>query len=454
MDREKNDQESQSPTGNNIPGFVPPVYQQQQPYFFNTYGAFAIPVVYPISNNPVTMPYNAAVMSGSQVLPPPLKTLPGGIPPWRNPQKHSGRVTMQLPTPVPVNPTPPKPMKQASDNASQRWPTSLKAYVDRCFMACKSDSQKDLMEEFLRKRINDCIQNDSLNRINWALEAIPFSICPGSQSKPKHDTEELVKKRARLDRFKDINEGPAKNAKVSRSDEIPEFKGAPIVGTSKNLEKQYLRLTAPPDPSTVRPLEVLRQSLEMVMEKYNSGKDYHYLCDQLKSIRQDITVQNIRDTFAVQVYEAHARIAVQNADFGEYNQCQTQLKVLYENGFVGNESEFTAYRLLYLLITQNLVDLNNELKCLSYEIRNSPDVSIALQIHYCISNADTFGLLRACAQVSKFGQYIVQSLITKARLQIIDSLSRAVKPKPSTEFIANIVGLTVEECREITAQNG
>lgn len=48
----------------------------------------------------------------------------------------------------------------------------------------------------------------------------------------------------------------------------------------------------------VRPEEVLEKALLMVQ---NSPKNYLYKCDQLKSIRQDLTVQRIRNELTVRV---------------------------------------------------------------------------------------------------------------------------------------------------------
>lgn len=63
-----------------------------------------------------------------------------------------------------------------------------------------------------------------------------------------------------------------------------------VVGVSTKMEKPYLRLTSAPDPRTVRPLPILEQTLELLKKKWRSEQNYAYICDQFKSMRQDLTV--------------------------------------------------------------------------------------------------------------------------------------------------------------------
>lgn len=132
----------------------------------------------------------------------------------------------------------------------------------------------------------------------------------------------------------------------------------PIVGTLEALEKSYLRLTSAPDPSTVRPEHVLEQCLAYVIKKFKTtNNQYLYINDQLKAIRQDLTVQHIKNEFAMKVYELHGRIAIENDDLGEFNQCLSQLRYLYslnraEDNYY-RTYEFQCYQVLYFLVLGN-----------------------------------------------------------------------------------------------------
>ena len=80
----------------------------------------------------------------------------------------------------------------------------------------------------------------------------------------------------------------------------------------------------------MRPEPVLKKTLALLKEKWRSkNATYRYIEEQFRSMRQDMTVQHIKNDFCVKVYETHARIALECADMDQFNQCQTQLRDLY-----------------------------------------------------------------------------------------------------------------------------
>jgi len=124
----------------------------------------------------------------------------------------------------------------------------------------------------------------------------------------------------------------------------------PIIGTCSTLEKSYFRLKSAPDPSEVRPPEVIECALNR-LQQLNPQPSWHYLNDKLKAMRQDLTVQHIRTELTVRVHEIHGRGAIDACDWQEFDQCQHALRRLYAEGCDGNEAEFLAYRILWATAT-------------------------------------------------------------------------------------------------------
>eukprot|EP00042_Codosiga_hollandica_P047068 m.505222 g.505222 ORF g.505222 m.505222 type:complete len:207 (+) comp57363_c0_seq4:301-921(+) len=154
----------------------------------------------------------------------------------------------------------------------------------------------------------------------------------------------------------------------------------PIKGSCLTIEKEFLRLTAAPNAALVRPLAVLQQALVHVQKKWQQEPNYKWAWSQLKSIRQDLTIQGIRNEFTVKVYETHARICLQQGDQGEFNQCQNQLLALYDEEIQGCEVEFTAYHILYNIYANNPSASTTFLADLSDHIRADPIVKHALAV--------------------------------------------------------------------------
>jgi hypothetical protein len=209
---------------------------------------------------------------------------------------------------------------------------------------------------------------------------------PGSIAKLPLDNEEAARRADRRERF--LAEQQAALAASSSGVTLVEARaalGTATQGQNKNLEKEYLRLTSLPNIADVRGEEVLEQALALVQQKWKNGEcSYKYACDQLKSIRQDLTVQHIKNSVTVRCYETHARLAIETGDWAELRQSLAVLSTLYvelrntstkkkkkrkasiddkEATVAGlqNQSEFVAYNLMLAAATGRSV-LSHELK--------------------------------------------------------------------------------------------
>jgi hypothetical protein len=349
---------------------------------------------------------------------------------------------------------------------TSKWSAPMKAYVERCFATCKSPAEKDAMEEILRVKIKSVLGEGRMNGIAWEREAIPAvnktpsaksvgtphqSPLKGSlsDSKGSPDDSKLLERQKRF--AADEREFRLQQARnrlalqnVSIADnqaDVPDWDEETIVGTCQKLEKPYLRLTSAPDPATVRPLPVLKRALEWLKEKWRTGGvEYGFICDQFKSLRQDMTVQRIKSDFTVAVYEIHARIAIEQGDWGEYNQCQTQLKQLYRSGLHGSEPEFLAYRLLYLLQCGDKLGVNEFLQQLLLLQKPEGPVEHALAVQEAVNVGSHARLFKLYRLAPNMGVYLMDLLVQRERLRAFKAMLRGYRPSLSLALLQSTLG--------------
>lgn len=233
----------------------------------------------------------------------------------------------------------------------------------------------------------------------------------------KSEQSELEKRRQRFN----IGKPGSNTASHNGDNDRPT---GPVVGTNTALEKSYFRLTAPPNAETVRPLHILEQTLAMLTKKWRAEKNYNYICNQFKSLRQDLTVQHIKNAFTVKVYEIHARISLEKGDTGEYNQCQTQLKALYAQNLGGNPAEFTAYRILYFVYTCNKTDMNDMLAELTPADKSHEWIKHALDVRSSLALGNYHRFFKLYLQAPNMGGYLMDMFIERERLAALANMQK------------------------------
>ncbi|KAK4703313.1 SAC3 family protein LENG8/THP3, partial [Phenoliferia sp. Uapishka_3] len=352
--------------------------------------------------------------------------------------------------------------------ASSSWPPALKTYVNETFAKC-TDANRSAVESELKGLIFEAFEADKLWKIDWANIKLKALNPPKKRKAFVPSTphaygvthavvaDETDRRDKRARRFE--NGPPPHTGSVTGAGGLagrmagrvvqagigsmygastPEPEGIydpnvidwdreTVVGTSKKLEKPFLRLTTVPDPTTIRPLPILQQTLELLKNKWRDEGNYPFICDQFKSMRQDLTVQRIKNDFTCSVYEIHARIALEKGDLGEFNQCQGQLWELYKHGLKGHSMEFLGYRILYLLFSRNRAELNATMAALTPEETSNKSVVHALSVRQALSTGNYTKFFRLWEATPMMGAYLMDHIAPRERISALMIMAKAYK---------------------------
>ncbi|GAB5357689.1 hypothetical protein AAMO2058_000396000 [Amorphochlora amoebiformis] len=218
----------------------------------------------------------------------------------------------------------------------------------------------------------------------------------------------------------------------------------PIVGTCTRIEKSYFRLTTAPDPAKIRPQRVLWQSLEYVKRRWAHDEDYEYAKDQLRSIRQDLMVQGLQNTFVVEVYETHARIAIEADDHEELRVCIDRLDHLRsEAGLSGHADEFLAYNLLLHLHTKGSggVEAQRWIAEMRPDLRRSPAVAHAMRVWKARARGDYVSFFRLYQRAPNMSSYLMDEMAENLRERAISVIVGSYRLKYPLSKLMHILAL-------------
>ena len=236
-----------------------------------------------------------------------------------------------------------------------------------------------------------------------------------------------------------------------------------VVGTCRELEKPFLRLTSAPDPASVRPPKVLEAALITLKKKWRVARKSEdtdaraemvaYMRSQLKAVRQDLVVQHIQTELTVAAYETHARVALQSKDFSEFHQCEAQLRALYAKGLRGHTDEFWAYRILFLLCRQSreetgMADMTRLLNDLPEESEGSsawPATKHALAVRIAVQDHNYHRFLHfkdgLVTSTPNQGRCILNTMLEDWRFSALERMVKAYCPAPvSRPFVLAQLG--------------
>lgn len=274
------------------------------------------------------------------------------------------------------------------------------------------------------------------------------------------------------------------------------------MGTNTALEKLYLRLTDFPKSENVRPLPILIKSLAHIKSRFIKTEDFNWANEQLKSVRQDITVQRLRNKFVLEAYETHARLLLEHGDLNEFHQCQTMIRNLTSPGanlddevaggkddrevdrfldFRGDgdgclkqseesADEFRAYGILYNLVQKSWGEMTKALTATTEPFETASTTSSegerpavlrgssvrhALHVVKAVVHDDYQAFFRLYESAPHLSAYLMDFLVKRVRDSAYERFIAAYRPTISVEhFRGALCFQDLEETRRFLKKQG
>ena len=249
------------------------------------------------------------------------------------------------------------------------------------------------------------------------------------------------------------------------------------------------------DISDVRPPRVLQAALKRVRDLAGTGAggaggsggshsctsndsySWVHANEQLKSIRQDLVVQHERGRLTVECYQCHLRLALEEGDLNEANQCITQLLDLLpalqhgggaaRGGGSGSCSgggcaaaaapgpsslvdsaafdEVAAYVVLHALYRRNTKQVHELLAKLTAAQCRGPAVSHALQLASAVLTGNWVRFFALYGSTPHMGAYIVDFLVDRQRVAAFHSMRAACRPSLPLSAVESALGFGSSE---------
>lgn len=376
------------------------------------------------------------------------------------------------------------------------FPPSLQNYITRAFQRCKNNDDIEKCQKILMNIMESTMSKKDMLTRDWDSYPLPdFSKEEKSQSHHQsnnnnnnNDNNEHYNDNRKQNNKTDLSSyyeySTAKQSKKPKNQikyqygilpsnsssnstsfsmseiqkNIESFK--PIIGTCTDLEKTYYRMTEHPDPSQVRPEHILKKSLKMLSEKWKRKvADYKYISEQFRSIRQDLTVQQIQNEFSVKVYETHARIALECSDLAQFNQCQTALIPLYDKGIKGNVHEFFAYRILYTALYEknemiNIMALVNKKFPYKKKKRFPLEIEHAVKTLKALNEVNYFSFFKLYNVAPNMGCSLIEPFLPRLRIKALQTIAYGYYSQIKLEYVREKLSFDdIDECIQFLEEN-